>query len=173
MVCICGYEGGCFSLFLVKLAFANFAYTVTKDGSSLVNGKHLDLSVTSLNNFASSSNLGKKFFNSYGWSELSEFELSEILRVVLDNPNLDEVVKPEASDLTMHRRLLHHMVCNIILPRIGKFEYLTFLDMFVLFNHYNSHKSWTFDVKSYEGYLREKEARIALWYALYSYFSYV
>lgn len=64
---------------------------------------------------------------------MSEIEPIDILRVVLDNPNLDEVVKPEASNLTVHRRLIHHTVCKIILPRTGKFEYLTFLDMFVMY----------------------------------------
>lgn len=54
-----GYEGNVFPVF-VKLAFPNFAYIVTKDAFSLVNGKHLDLSVSSLNSLASTPNSGKK-----------------------------------------------------------------------------------------------------------------
>ena len=52
---------------------------------------------------------------------------------MLDDPSLEEVVKLVASDLNIHIRLLHHMVCNIILLRTGKFEYVTFLDFFVMY----------------------------------------
>lgn len=88
---------------LVKLAFTNFVCTVTKDASSLVNGKHLDLFVSSLYNLASAPNSGKNFYDSYGRSGMYKVEPIEILWVVLDNPNLNEVVKPEASDLTVYR----------------------------------------------------------------------
>ncbi|KAB1203470.1 hypothetical protein CJ030_MR8G006648 [Morella rubra] len=64
---------------------------------------------------------------------MSEVDPIHILRVVLDNPTLDEVIRPTAGDLSIPRRLLHHMVCNIILPRMGKFEYITFLDLFVMY----------------------------------------
>lgn len=45
--------------YLIKQAFANYA-------SSLVKGKDLDLSVTSLNNLVLSPNSGVKLFDSYG-----------------------------------------------------------------------------------------------------------
>ena len=89
--------------------------------------------VNGLNVVPLSPNSRVKFFESYTWGGMSDVEPIEILRVVLDNPNLDEIVKPVASDFDVHRRLLHHIVCNIILPRTGKFEYVTFLDMFVMF----------------------------------------
>lgn len=52
---------------------------------------------------------------------------------MLDDPSLDEVVKLVASDLNIHIRLLHHMVCNIILPKTGKVKYVRFLDFFVMY----------------------------------------
>ncbi|KAB1227292.1 hypothetical protein CJ030_MR1G016850 [Morella rubra] len=106
---------------------------MTEHASSLVNGKQLDLSVSSLNSLASAPNTGKKFFDPYGWMGMSEKEPIDILRVVLDDPALNELVRPAASELTIHRRILHHMVCNIILPRTEKFDYITFLDMFVMY----------------------------------------
>lgn len=39
----------------------------------------------------------------HGWSGMYEVEPIEILWVVLDNPNLNEVVKPEASDLIVYK----------------------------------------------------------------------
>lgn len=51
----------------------------------------------------------------------------------MDNLALNEMLKPVANDLTIFWRLLPHMVCNIILPRIAKFEYNTLLDMFVMY----------------------------------------
>lgn len=53
--------------YLVKLAFANFAYAMTQDAFSFVNGKHLDLSVSFLISLTSTPNSGKKFFHSYVW----------------------------------------------------------------------------------------------------------
>lgn len=119
--------------FLVKQAFINFTFNVFEDASSLVKGKDLDLSVTSLNTMASSPNFDLKFFDSYSWTEMSDVEPLAILRVVLDDPSLDEVVKLVVSDLNIDRRLLHHMVSNIILLRTGKFEYVMFLDLFVMY----------------------------------------
>ncbi|KAB1213185.1 hypothetical protein CJ030_MR4G013690 [Morella rubra] len=64
---------------------------------------------------------------------MSDIEPIEIPRVVMDDPDLSEVEKPFANDLNVHRRILYHMVCNIILPKIEKFEYVTFLDLFMMF----------------------------------------
>ncbi|KAB1209525.1 hypothetical protein CJ030_MR6G002440 [Morella rubra] len=104
--------------YLVILGYANFDCTAIEDACSLVNGKRLDLSVTMLNTLAEAPNSGKKFFDAYGWSDMSVVEPLDILRVVLDNPDLDQMVKYQAYDLTIHRRLLHLMVPNIILPRM-------------------------------------------------------
>lgn len=52
--------------YLVKLAYAKFSCIVTEDASSLVNGKHFDLSMTMLNALASAPDSGKKFFDLYG-----------------------------------------------------------------------------------------------------------
>ncbi|KAB1205047.1 hypothetical protein CJ030_MR7G016691 [Morella rubra] len=120
-------------VYLVKLVFANFQFSKSEDADSYVNGKMLDLSSSSLNSLANAPDDGKKFFENHGWVGLSEVDPLHILRVVLDNPTLDEIIKPTASDLSISRRILHHMVCNIILPRTGKFEYITFLDLFVMY----------------------------------------
>lgn len=66
--------------YLVKLAYANFAYIVTEDASSLINWKHLDFSVSSLISLASAPNYAK-FFDSYGCSGMSKVEPIDIPRV--------------------------------------------------------------------------------------------
>lgn len=118
---------------MVKQAFINFAFNVFEDALSLVKGKDLDLSVTSFNTMASSPNFDLKFFDSYSWTEMSNVDPLVIIRVMLDDPSLDEVVKLAVSDFNIDRRLLHHMVFNIILPRTGKFEYVMFLNLFVMY----------------------------------------
>ncbi|KAB1219848.1 hypothetical protein CJ030_MR3G009490 [Morella rubra] len=121
-------------VYLVELVYANFQYSKSEDATSYVNGKQLDMSVTTLISLVSAPNGGNKFFVAYGWTGMSEVETLDILRVVLDNPALNEIVRPTAIELMGHRRLLHHMVCNIILPRTGKFEYIIFLEIFVMYN---------------------------------------
>ncbi|KAB1205806.1 hypothetical protein CJ030_MR7G028009 [Morella rubra] len=108
MRCSCEFESDCY-VYLVKLVYANFQYSKYDDATIYVNGKQLDLSVTSLNSLASAPNDGKKFFDAYGWMGMSEVKPIDILKLVLDNPTLNEVIRPTASDLSIHRRILHHM----------------------------------------------------------------
>ncbi|KAB1209857.1 hypothetical protein CJ030_MR6G013686 [Morella rubra] len=56
-------------VYLVKLAYANFLHSMTEHAFSLVNGEQLDLSMSSLNSLATATNIGKKFFDLYGWME--------------------------------------------------------------------------------------------------------
>ncbi|KAB1213231.1 hypothetical protein CJ030_MR5G022420 [Morella rubra] len=86
-------------VYLVKLVYANFQYSTSDDANSYVNGKQLDMSVASLNALASAPNDGKKFFDAYGWSGMSKVEPIDILRVVLDNPTLSEVIRPTAREV--------------------------------------------------------------------------
>lgn len=65
--------------YLIKQSFANFAFTVTEDATSLVKDKDLDLSASSLNVVALSPNSGVKFFESYTWASMSDVEPIEIL----------------------------------------------------------------------------------------------
>jgi outer membrane murein-binding lipoprotein Lpp len=119
--------------YLVKLVYSNLKITSAENVTSYVNAQHLDLSVTSLNSVISAPNEGKCFYDAYSWVGMSEVEPIEILRVVLEDPTLEDIVKPMANALSVHRRILHHMVCNIILPRTGKFEYVTYLELFIMY----------------------------------------
>ncbi|KAB1219894.1 hypothetical protein CJ030_MR3G009536 [Morella rubra] len=82
---------------------------MSKIASGFVKGKELDLFVNELNAVSFSLNSGVKFFQSYTWAGMSDVEPIDILRVVLDNLELDEIVKPFACDFDVHRRLLHHI----------------------------------------------------------------
>ncbi|KAB1209543.1 hypothetical protein CJ030_MR6G018868 [Morella rubra] len=66
----------------------DFQNRKSEDATSYVNGKQLDLSITSLNSLVPALNSGKKFSDVYGWLGISEVEPIDILRVVLDNPTL-------------------------------------------------------------------------------------
>lgn len=101
--------------YLIKQSFANFASIVNVDATSLVKGKDLDFSVLSLNVVAHSSNSGVKFLESYTKTGMFDVQPIEILWAILDDPSMTEVEKPEANDFNIHRRLLHHIVYNIIL----------------------------------------------------------
>ncbi|KAB1212411.1 hypothetical protein CJ030_MR5G023953 [Morella rubra] len=119
--------------YLIKQSFANFAFIVNVDATSLVKGKDLDFSVSSLNAVAHSSNSRIKFLESYTKIGMFDVEPIEILWAILDDPSMTEVAKPEANDFNIHWRLLHHIVYKIILPRTRKFEYVIFLDLFVMY----------------------------------------
>ncbi|KAB1212576.1 hypothetical protein CJ030_MR5G023520 [Morella rubra] len=94
--------------------------------------KMLDLSSSSLNSMVNAPNAGKKFFENHGWVGLSEVDPLHILRVVLDNPTLDEIIKPTASDLSIPTNFTSYGLQHYF-TKDGKFEYITFLDLFVMY----------------------------------------
>ncbi|KAB1223113.1 hypothetical protein CJ030_MR2G018732 [Morella rubra] len=95
--------------YLVKQAYVNFNFDMSEIASRFVKGKELDFYMNGMNVVAISPNSWVKFFESYTWAGMSDVEPIEILRVVLDNPELDEIVKPVANDFDIHKRLLHHI----------------------------------------------------------------
>ncbi|KAB1209444.1 hypothetical protein CJ030_MR6G023775 [Morella rubra] len=50
---------------------------------------------------------------------MSDVEPIEILKILLDNLELDEIMKPVANDFDVHKRLLHHIMldesCHLLL----------------------------------------------------------
>ena len=49
---------------------------------------------------------------------------------VLYGQNMDEYVQPTANDLPLEIRLVHHFVCTIFIPKIGKYEHVSYRELF-------------------------------------------
>ena len=48
------------------------------------------------------------------------------------NPNIQHVQKPTNTELTIESRLIHHIITHNILPRSGSYEYISYLDLFLI-----------------------------------------
>jgi hypothetical protein len=48
------------------------------------------------------------------------------------NPSIEVLVRPKISELTLESRLIHHIITHNILPRSGSYEYISYLDAFII-----------------------------------------
>ena len=48
------------------------------------------------------------------------------------NPNIQHVHKPKNTELTIESRLIHHIFTHNILYRSGSYEYISYLDLFLI-----------------------------------------
>jgi hypothetical protein len=54
------------------------------------------------------------------------------IRQMCGNPNIQHVHKPKITELTIESRLIHHIITHNILPRSGSYEYISYLDLFLI-----------------------------------------
>jgi hypothetical protein len=48
------------------------------------------------------------------------------------NLSIEVPVRPKISELTLESRLIHHIITHNILPRSGSYEYISYLDAFII-----------------------------------------
>ena len=48
------------------------------------------------------------------------------------NPTIQHIHKPKNIELTIESRLIHHIITHNILPRNGLYEYISYLDLFLI-----------------------------------------
>ncbi len=56
----------------------------------------------------------------------------ESLCQMCGNPSLQEAKKPKISNLTIESRLIHHILTHNILLRRGSYEYMSYLELFLI-----------------------------------------
>ena len=56
----------------------------------------------------------------------------ESIRQMCGNPSIEEPIRPKISELTLESRLIHHIITHNILPRSDSYEYIFYLDAFII-----------------------------------------
>jgi hypothetical protein len=56
----------------------------------------------------------------------------ESIRQICGNPNIQNAYKPKTPELTIESHLIHHIITHNILPRSGSYEYISYLDLFLI-----------------------------------------
>ncbi|KDP46199.1 hypothetical protein JCGZ_10039 [Jatropha curcas] len=121
---------------LVRHFYSNLSYDVHKTQiCSFVKGKEIKLNQKSLKKILGVPNLGTEMYdNNKKWIEEASVSRVEALKTILENPDLSEVTKINSCQLTLEMRLLHQMVVHIILPRKRSFNYVSSMDLLVMWH---------------------------------------
>jgi hypothetical protein len=60
------------------------------------------------------------------------YNLLESIRQIYGNPSIEEAYRPKLSKLTLESRLIHYIIIHNILPMSGSYEYISYLDLFII-----------------------------------------
>jgi hypothetical protein len=116
---------------LVKHFYTHFHY---KEGkiTSYVKGKNISLTLNSLANILGVPRTSLQRYTTNDWMHFQGYDPLESIRQMCGNPNIQHVQKPTSTELTIESRLIHHIITLNILPRSGSYEYITYLDLFLI-----------------------------------------
>jgi hypothetical protein len=117
---------------LVKHFYTHFEYQYNKI-TSYVNGKSISLShsdLASVLQVPCSRTIQRYTTNS--WMQFEGYNPLESIRQMCGNPSIEVPVRPKISELTLESRLIHHIITHNILSRSGSYEYISYLDAFII-----------------------------------------
>ena len=70
-------------------------------------------------------------YESKAWPTVLGFEPREVIQRMRDLADAQGMGKPSAHSLTVSSRVLHHMICSILLPRGGHRDEVSYLEAFL------------------------------------------
>ncbi|RVW21028.1 hypothetical protein CK203_112805 [Vitis vinifera] len=98
---------------------------------STVRGVEIRLSPESICAF-STSLLGLRVYEAKAWPTVPGFEPREAVQRLCGLADPQGMGKPSAHSLTVTSRVLHHMICSILLPRGGHRDEVSYLEAFIV-----------------------------------------
>uniref|UniRef100_A0A2N9H020 Putative plant transposon protein domain-containing protein n=1 Tax=Fagus sylvatica TaxID=28930 RepID=A0A2N9H020_FAGSY len=117
---------------LVKHFYTHFEYQYNKI-TSYVNGKSISLSHSDLASVLQVPCSGTiQRYTTNSWMQFEGYNPLESIRQMCGNPSIEVPVRPKISELTLESRLIHHIITHNILPRSGSYEYISYLDAFII-----------------------------------------
>ncbi|WCJ33832.1 hypothetical protein M5689_015169 [Euphorbia peplus] len=121
---------------LVRIFYENLSYDADKTVLySVVKGKEIRLDQNVLGKILGIANVGNGVYDMGNWvDEDVGVGRLEALRLVFDRPDLSEVTKANSCDLKLEMRLLHQIVVHVIVPRKRSFNYVSDLDLVVMWH---------------------------------------
>ena len=116
---------------LVKHFYTHFHY---KEGkiTFYVKGKNISLTLNNLTNILGAPCTSLQCYTTNDWMQFQGYDPLESIRQMCGNPNIQHVQKPTSTRLTIESRLIHHIITYNILLRSGSYEYISYLDLFLI-----------------------------------------
>ncbi|WKA09103.1 hypothetical protein VitviT2T_026781 [Vitis vinifera] len=100
--------------------------------TSTVIGVEITLSPESICRILDIPSVGLRVYESKVWPTVSGFEPREAIQRMCGLVDAQGMGKPSAHSLTVISRILHHMVCSILLPRGGHQDEVSYLEAFIV-----------------------------------------
>jgi hypothetical protein len=101
--------------------------------TSYVKGKSISLSQSELASVLQVPRNGTiQRYTTNSWMVFKGYNPLESIRQMCGNPSIEVPIRPKISELTLESRLIHHIITHNILPRSCSYEYISYLDAFII-----------------------------------------
>ncbi|RVW71065.1 hypothetical protein CK203_061502 [Vitis vinifera] len=117
---------------LIRTFYSRVTYGVGGPITSTVRGVEITLSPESICRIFDIPSVGLRVYESKVWATVPGFEPREAIQRLCGLADAQGMGKPSAHSLTVISRILHHMVCTILLPRGGHLDEVAYLEAFIV-----------------------------------------
>ncbi|RVW98685.1 Retrovirus-related Pol polyprotein from transposon RE1 [Vitis vinifera] len=97
-----------------------------------VRGVEIELSPKSICRILDVPPVGLRVYEAKAWPTIPGFEPREAIQRLCGLADAHEMGKPSAHSLTVPSRVLHHMICSILLPRGGHRDEVSYYEAFLV-----------------------------------------
>ena len=117
---------------LIRTFYSRVTYGLGGSIISTVRGVEITLSPESICRIFDIPSVGLRVYKSKVWPTVPGFKPREAIQRLCELADTQGMVKPSAHSLTMISRILHHMVCSILLPRGEHRDEVSYLKAFIV-----------------------------------------
>ena len=116
---------------LVKHFYTHFQY---KEGkiTSYVKGKSISLTLNNLATILGVPRTNLQRYTTNDWVQFQGYDPLASIRQMCGNPNIQHAHKPKNTELTIESCLILHIITHNILSRSGSYEYISYLNLFLI-----------------------------------------
>ena len=117
---------------LVRAFYSPVTYGLGGPILSTVRGVEIRLSLESIYHILDIPSVGLRVYEAKAWPTVPGFESREAIQRLCGLADAQGMGKPSTHSLTVPSRVLHHMICSILLPRRGHRYEVSYLEAFIV-----------------------------------------
>ena len=117
---------------LVRAFYSRVTYGLGGPVLSTMRGVEIRLSPESIYRILDIPSVGLRVYEAKAWAIVPRFEPREAVQRLCGLADPQGMGKPSAHSLTVTSRVLHHMICSILLPRGGHRDEVSYLEAFIV-----------------------------------------
>ena len=117
---------------LVRAFYSRMTYGIGGSIISIAREVEIRLDLKSIFRIFDIAPVGLRVYKSKIWSTMPGFEPREVVQRICRLADAQGMGKPLAHNLTVISRVLHHMICSILLPRGGYRDEVSYYEAFLI-----------------------------------------